>query len=277
MGKAELRKASHVVSLTRGLLILLGFATIFARASDGIGRKETTIVAWVFFGAFSLGGGLAKTLNQLIAFRVLQGIGGSGLYAMIMVVGPEITPLNRWGAFSGMLGMTIATGSVLGKLIRKRLTIESKGYRPHFRRFDYNQINLALDIFIQHPMCCDRNSGYALILASQQEGFQVILAVSAKGGLLRCSSPSRGFHVARICTPRSWKPNICVEQSCNSVDTGPVECLLGCLFCLDRLALSRQQDISYASNPPIARNNQSPDGPSYCVSCSNISYMRNLC
>lgn len=196
---------------------------------------------------------------------------------MIMVVGPEITPLHHWGAFSGMLGMTIATGSVLGKLICKRFTVESKGYRPHFRRFDYNQINLALDIFIQYPMCCGGDSVYALILASQQEGFQVILAVSAKGGLLRCGAPSRGFHVARICTPRSWKPNICVEQSCNCVDAGPVKCLLACLFCLDHLALSRQQDISYASNPPIARNNKSTDGPSYCVSCSNVSYIRNLC
>ena len=146
--------------------MLIGFATIFARASDGIGRKEATIIAWIFFGAFSLGGGLAKTLNQLIAFRVLQGIGGSGLYAMIMVVGPEITPIHHWGAFSGMLGMTIATGSVLGKLVRTRLIAHSKGYRTHFRRVDYNQIDLALDIFIQRPMCCDRNSGYALILAS---------------------------------------------------------------------------------------------------------------
>ena len=189
----------------------IGFATIFARASDGIGRKEATIVAWVFFGAFSLGGGLAKTLNQLIAFRVLQGIGGSGLYAMIMVVGPEITPIHHWGAFSGMLGMTIATGSVLGKLVRKRLTAQSKGYRAHFRRLDYNQIDLALDIFIQRSMRCDRNSGYALILASQQEGCQIILAISAKGGLFRRSAPSRGFHVACVCTPRSWKSKVYME------------------------------------------------------------------
>ena len=273
MGKAELRKASHVFSLTRGLLTLIGFATIFARASDGIGRKETTIIAWVFFGAFSLGGGLAKTLNQLIAFRVLQGIGGSGLYAMIMVVGPEITPLNHWGAFSGMLGMTIATGSVLGKIIFKRLTAKSKGYRTHFRRVDYNQIDLALDILIQHSMCCDWNSDYAPILASQQEGCQIVLAISADGGLLRRSAPSCSFHAARICTPRSWKPKICMGQLCNRIDAGPVKCLLACLFCLDRLALSRQQDISYASDPPIARTNQSTNRTGYFVSCPKIPHM----
>ena len=72
------------------------------------------IVAYVFFAAFSLGGGLAQTLNQLIALRVLQGIGGSGLYSMVMVIGVEITPHEYWAALSGMIGMALATGSVLG-------------------------------------------------------------------------------------------------------------------------------------------------------------------
>lgn len=96
------------------LLSYMGFAIIFARLSDGIGRQEATIIAWLFFGAFSLGGGLSKTLNQLIGFRVLQGIGGSGLYSMIMVIGAQITPINHWGTFSAMIGVTIATGSILG-------------------------------------------------------------------------------------------------------------------------------------------------------------------
>ena len=100
-----------------GSLTPLGFATIFARASDGIGRQEATVIAWVLFGAFSLGSGLAQTLGQLIAFRVLQGIGGSGLYAMIMVIGPEVTPVKYWGVSSATLGVTIATGSVLGRFI----------------------------------------------------------------------------------------------------------------------------------------------------------------
>ena len=97
------------------LLSYMGFAVIFTRLSDGIGRQEATIVAWVFFGAFSLGGGLARTLNQLICFRVLQGIGGSGLYSMIMVIGFEVTPMQNIGVLSGIIGVTIATGSILGR------------------------------------------------------------------------------------------------------------------------------------------------------------------
>jgi MFS family permease len=62
--------------------------------SDGIGRQEATIIAWIFFGAFSLGSGLATTPNQLIGFRLLQGIGGSGLYSMIWLLGLKSHPSN---------------------------------------------------------------------------------------------------------------------------------------------------------------------------------------
>ena len=95
--------------------------------SDGIGRQEATIIAWIFFGAFSMGSGLAATLNQLIGFRLLQGIGGSGLYSMIMVVGAEVTPIKHYGAFSTMIGITLAVGSILGnsEVLYPRSTLDS--------------------------------------------------------------------------------------------------------------------------------------------------------
>jgi len=93
----------------------MGFAVIIARLSDAIGRKTTLVASWVMFGAFSLGAGLAKTLGQLIGFRVLQGLGGSGLYTMMFVVGPRITPLRLIGAFSAAVGIVLTIGSILGE------------------------------------------------------------------------------------------------------------------------------------------------------------------
>lgn len=104
------------------LLSYMSFAIIFTRLSDGIGREPAVIIAYVLFAAFSLGGGLAQTLNQLIALRLLQGIGGSGLYSMLMVIGVEITPVQYWGAFSGMIGISLATGSVLGPILGGAIT-----------------------------------------------------------------------------------------------------------------------------------------------------------
>jgi MFS family permease len=59
-------------------LAYLGCAIVFARISDVVGRRDAFIAAYIIFFIFSLACGFAQSLNQLIAFRALQGIGGSG-------------------------------------------------------------------------------------------------------------------------------------------------------------------------------------------------------
>jgi MFS family permease len=59
-------------------LAYLGCAVTFARISDVVGRRNAFITAYIIFFAFSLGCGFAQNLDQLIACRALQGIGGSG-------------------------------------------------------------------------------------------------------------------------------------------------------------------------------------------------------
>jgi hypothetical protein len=59
-------------------LTYLGCAVLFSRISDVVGRRAAFVSAFVIFVAFSLGCGWAKSLNMLIGFRALQGIGGSG-------------------------------------------------------------------------------------------------------------------------------------------------------------------------------------------------------
>lgn len=60
-------------------LAYLGCAVTFSRLSDILGRRNTFLAAYIVFIAFSFGCGFAQNLPQLIAFRALQGIGGSGL------------------------------------------------------------------------------------------------------------------------------------------------------------------------------------------------------
>lgn len=68
-----------------------GFAIIFARLSDFIGRRSSVLLSFLIFIAFSLGGGFAKTLDQLIVCRTLMGVGGSGLYALALIVIVEVS------------------------------------------------------------------------------------------------------------------------------------------------------------------------------------------
>jgi len=73
-------------------LSYLGCTVVFARCADIVGRRNAYIAAFLIFFAFSLGCGFSQTLNQLIACRVLQGIGGAGLYSLTFVILPEIYP-----------------------------------------------------------------------------------------------------------------------------------------------------------------------------------------
>jgi hypothetical protein len=54
------------------LTITAGFMAIWTKASDIIGRKQTTIAALVILLAFSIGCGCAQTVNQLYELMVLD-------------------------------------------------------------------------------------------------------------------------------------------------------------------------------------------------------------
>jgi len=98
-------------------LSYLSCAVIFARIADVIGRRNAYVSAFLIFFAFSLGCGFAKTLNQLIAFRVLQGIGGSGLYSLTFVILPEISPMKMQQSTGAIAGAVVAMAGVLGPVL----------------------------------------------------------------------------------------------------------------------------------------------------------------
>lgn len=92
-------------------LSYLGCAVFFARISDIVGRRNAYITALVLFLAFSLGCGFAQTLEQLIALRVMQGIGGSGLYSLTFVILPEISPPEMTQIVGAAAGAVVASKS----------------------------------------------------------------------------------------------------------------------------------------------------------------------
>lgn len=98
-------------------LSYLGFAVVFARLSDFIGRRTAVVLAFILFIAFSLAGGWAKTINQLIVFRTLQGVGGAGLYSLALILLIEASTANLIAFTSSFIGATIAMAGVLGPLV----------------------------------------------------------------------------------------------------------------------------------------------------------------
>lgn len=103
-------------------LTYLSCAVLFARISDVIGRRAAVMTAYIIFIGFSLGCGWAQNLPQLIAFRALQGVGGSGLYSLSMIILPEVAPLKFQGVVTALIGVVLAAAGVLGPLIGGLLT-----------------------------------------------------------------------------------------------------------------------------------------------------------
>ncbi|PWY68668.1 MFS general substrate transporter [Aspergillus heteromorphus CBS 117.55] len=99
------------------LLAYLAFTLVLPRISDIIGRKWAVVTSLVIITAASIGCGCSQTLEQLIAFRALQGIGGSGLYSLALIVIIDITPNEKIPLMSGLLGIVFAVSSVLAPTI----------------------------------------------------------------------------------------------------------------------------------------------------------------
>ncbi|KAI1109181.1 major facilitator superfamily transporter [Nemania sp. NC0429] len=103
-------------------LSYLGCAVLVARISDVIGRRNAFVISYIIFIGFSIGCGFAQNLQQLIAFRALQGIGGSGLYSINMIALPEIAPPRYLQVLATVIGIVIALSSVFGPVLGGILT-----------------------------------------------------------------------------------------------------------------------------------------------------------
>ena len=96
---------------------VLAFAAVlpaFARLAEIGGRKTLYLCGFALFGLFSALSGLAPNLPLLIAFRVLQGIGGSMLGANSVVILVAAAGAERRGKALGIMAAAQAVGLSLG-------------------------------------------------------------------------------------------------------------------------------------------------------------------
>lgn len=90
---------------------------LYGKISDMFGRKKVFQTAIVIFLIGSALCGLSQSMNQLIVFRGLQGLGAGGLMVLsLAVVGDIISPRQR-GRYQGYFGAVFAVSSVIGPLL----------------------------------------------------------------------------------------------------------------------------------------------------------------
>jgi EmrB/QacA subfamily drug resistance transporter len=104
--------------VTAYLLASTTMIPIVGKLSDQFGRKWFFIVGVITFLAGSVLSGLSQTMDQLIIFRALQGLGaGTGIALVFTVVGDIFPPAERarWqGIFSAVYGFSSVVGPIVG-------------------------------------------------------------------------------------------------------------------------------------------------------------------
>jgi len=87
------------------------------RLSDQFGRKKAYVGGFVLFALASLGAGFAGSGTELIVWRILQGIGGSFLFANAAAIVTDAFPREQLGLAMGTNTMVAAVGLVIGPVL----------------------------------------------------------------------------------------------------------------------------------------------------------------
>lgn len=90
---------------------------LHGRLGDLFGRKPVLLFAILVFTVGSALAGWSRTMDELIAFRALQGFGGGGLTIAARVITAEVVPPRARGRHLALIGAVFALAAAAGPLI----------------------------------------------------------------------------------------------------------------------------------------------------------------
>ena len=125
----DLGGLNHLSWVVTSYLLAATVSTpVYGKLGDMIGRKPVFLAAILIFLAGSMLSGLSQTMNELIAFRAVQGIGAGGLMVGAQAIIGDIVPPRERGRYMGLIGSVFGVASVAGPLLGGFL-VESLSWR----------------------------------------------------------------------------------------------------------------------------------------------------
>jgi EmrB/QacA subfamily drug resistance transporter len=103
--------------VTAYLLATTIVVPLYGKLGDIYGRRIVLQAAVIIFVIGSGLCGIAQNLPELIAFRIIQGLGGGGLIVTAIAVVGDIVPPRERGRYQGFFGGVFGLSTVLGPLI----------------------------------------------------------------------------------------------------------------------------------------------------------------
>ncbi|HEY3681979.1 MAG TPA: MDR family MFS transporter [Streptosporangiaceae bacterium] len=95
---------------------------LWGKLGDIYGRKGMFMTAIVVFLAGSALAGLSQSMDQLIAFRALQGVGAGGLMVGAMAILGDLVPPRERGRYQALIGGMMPVAFIGGPLLGGLLT-----------------------------------------------------------------------------------------------------------------------------------------------------------
>jgi EmrB/QacA subfamily drug resistance transporter len=105
---------SYAWVVTAYILPMTVTVPLYGKLGDIYGRRLLWIVAISIFLLGSALCGLAQSMDQLVAFRIVQGMGAGGLFALAHATIGVIVPPRDRGRYQGLFGSTFVFGSLIG-------------------------------------------------------------------------------------------------------------------------------------------------------------------
>lgn len=103
--------------VTAYALAMVASMPIYGRLGDLYGRRRVLLSAIAIFLTGSMACGSARTMDQLLVARFVQGLGGGGLGALAMATVADIVPARQLGRWLGYQGVIYAVASAVGPIL----------------------------------------------------------------------------------------------------------------------------------------------------------------
>jgi EmrB/QacA subfamily drug resistance transporter len=108
--------------VTAYILATTASTPIWGKLGDLYGRKGVFMTSIVIFLAGSALSGLSQNMNELIAFRAIQGLGAGGLIVGVMSIMGALVPPRERGKYQGMFAAVMAVAMIGGPLVGGAIT-----------------------------------------------------------------------------------------------------------------------------------------------------------